>query len=157
MPKEVHLSIKSREEMEETFYPKIKNQVFHFTSMEKYLSIKSKGAILPSSTQNLKTTSLHSHESVGSILEAVCLFDLRNKTEKQIAPGKSFYDFLEISDKKSHLVYLLFSKNFYSELITVNDLAKNTDGMYLPEIESWHKGPITLKKLSTVFIIETDF
>ncbi len=73
----IELSLKL-EDMYEIFYPKLKNKFFHYTSGENLNSILANGFVFPKK-EGIKKTSVHSNESMGRFLNAVCLFDLRGK------------------------------------------------------------------------------
>lgn len=152
MQKLVELTI-SAGNLEQEVGPPLHNQVFHFTSGSKFKKIQNFQSIIPNSGTP-SNSSIHSDESVGKHLNAVCLFDLRNKTSEQIAPGKSYYDYLEPRFGDS-LVFLILSKGIYHRITTLDQLDKTTleTKMYLPEIESWHKGPISIKDLDKILVI----
>src|SRR5690554_6649950 len=124
------------DELETVFYPKIRNSVFHFTSIEKLEKILEDQVIFPSGKrEDIKTTSIYSEESMGRALGAVCLFDLRNKTDEQVAPGKSYYDFLR-GKKGTSLIYLVLKEELYNEVLTLGNIEESLQKtkMYLPEI-----------------------
>lgn len=142
--------------LEETLYPKLRNRVFHYTTGIKFEKIRESGCLFHSGSENLKTTSIYSNNSTGRHLRAVCLFDLRNKTNEQIAPGKSYYDFLSPDSRISSVVYLVVSESFYKDIKTLEHLDESTKEktMYLPEIEAWHPGNLHLSKIETVYWVD---
>ena len=144
------------EEFTNDFYRLIRNEVFHFTSREKLSQILDSEAILTSSNPELKRTSIYSEESVGKYLDAVCLFDLRGKSDEQVAPGKSYYDFLPLESSRKGLAYCVISHRYYKDLTTVDELDDVAKGekMYLPVIESWHKGELSIGKLECIYVID---
>ena len=144
-----------REDLDSQLYPKLRNQVFHYTTKSKLEKIMESGFLLTSGSKNLSATSIHSNSSTGQHLGAVCLFDLRDKTDQQIAPGKSYYNFLSPHVKISSVAYLVLSSDFYTDLKTLNEIDEwsRTNTMYLPEIESWHLGHLRLEKISTIYVV----
>jgi hypothetical protein len=142
-------------EMEKNFYPLIRNSVFHFTSDKKLNSIIDSDGIFPSGySSEIYTTSIYSNKSMGKALAAVCLFDLRNKTDEQIAPGQSFYNFLQ-GKVGSRLVYLELDKRYHGNITTIDKVDENLrkERMYLPEIESWYVGKIELSMISNIYVV----
>jgi hypothetical protein len=154
LPQVLELSLKPTE-FESVLYPKIRDAVFHYSTGEKYEKILKSGYLASSNTVELVGTSLYSDVSAGKFLKAVCLFDLRNKTDEQIAPGKSYYDFLKPFSQLKKVVYFVVSKKYYADLKIFSDLddhvKKHT--MYLPVIESWHVGHLPLEKLESIYVV----
>lgn len=143
-------------EMEEKFYPLIRKSVFHFTSDKKLTTIINSGGILPSGhCSELSTTSIYSAKSMGKALSAVCLFDLRNKSDKQIAPGLSYYNFLK-GKVGTKLVYLELDKKYHGDITTLDkvDESLRKQKMYLPEIESWYIGKVELNMISNIYVVK---
>lgn len=140
------------EKIYDDFYPKLDGQVFHYTSGANLISILKSHSIVPVA-ENVQCTSIHSHESMGRYLGAVCLFDLRNKPTEQIEKIRGWYNFLAPRFEDSSLVYFVLSPDFYNDVTTLADLSEELKGkaMYLPFIESWHKGQIPLEKVSTIY------
>jgi hypothetical protein len=140
------------EDMLEEFYPKLKDKVFHYTSGTNLKSILEQNFIFPIKN-DVQSTSAHSHESMGRYLNAVCLFDLRNKPTDQIEKIRGWYNFLEPRFKDNTLVYFIISSDHYSDITTLSDLTDEVKekGMYLPHIESWHRNQIPLEKIETIY------
>lgn len=90
---------------------------------------------------------------MGHHLNAVCLFDLRKKTKDQIDRGIYLYDFLGVHRPKERVCYLIIDPKHYEALTTLDQVAEDlrNSKMYIPEIESWHRGPIALDHLSEVY------
>ena len=139
MTKIVELNLKP-EEMYEIFYPKLEEQVFHYTSGINSLSILEQGFIYPVK-EDVGSTSAHSHESMGRYLNSVCLFDLRNKPKNEIEKIRGWYNFLEPRFSDNTLVYFVLSPQYYCDVTILSDLSDEIQkkAMYLPHIESWHK------------------
>ncbi|OIQ20695.1 MAG: hypothetical protein BM556_01785 [Bacteriovorax sp. MedPE-SWde] len=78
----IELSL-TKEQMLEEFYPKIEKQVFHYTSGDNLNHILNENYIFPFK-EGVQKTSTHSHESMGRLLNAVCLFDLRFDSKENI-------------------------------------------------------------------------
>lgn len=154
MKKIIELNFKL-EEMYEQFYPKLEEQVFHYTSGINLNSILEQGSILPDK-EGVRKTSAHSHESMGHFLKAVCLFDLRSKPIDQIEKIRGWYNFLEPRLDENILVYLIMSDNYYKDLTVLSDLNEETKkiAMYLPHIESWHKGAIPMDKIEMIYKVK---
>ncbi|OUR96805.1 hypothetical protein A9Q84_10720 [Halobacteriovorax marinus] len=151
MKKVIELNLKL-DEMYEEFYPKLKEQVFHYTSGSNLDSILNEGFIHPIK-ENVRRTSAHSHESMGRFLNAVCLFDLRFESFDNIEKIRDWYNFLSRRFEDKTLVYLVVSPLHYKDITTlsmVKDEAKEK-AMYLPHIESWHVKPLPLSKLQTIY------
>lgn len=135
------------------FLGKLRNKVFHFTSLEAWKQIQITGCILPNQNNKFQQSSTQSSHSVGHFLNAVCLFDLRNRTEKQIERGLYLYDFLGLHRPKEKSYYFIIDPKYYSSLISLPELDEEIrkTKMYIPDIESWHIGPIDLSKISECY------
>lgn len=150
----VDLEIK-QSEMYNTFYPRISDKVFHYTSGENLISIlKDKQITTVQASAN--RTSVHSHESMGRALDGVCLFDLREKPIEQIEKIRGWYNFLAPRFEDNTLVFLVVSPVFYSDVTTLSEIddATKESAMYLPHIESWHKGYLPLNKLEIIYRVK---
>ena len=88
------------------FYPLLYEKVFHYTSGNNLHSILTDGHLEPVK-DGVEKTSAHSHESMGKLLNAVCLFDLRSKPRDQIEKIRGWYNFLEPRFNDNTLVYCL--------------------------------------------------
>ncbi len=73
LPQLIAFQLQSNE-LESTIGALLSDRVFHFTSGEKLKSILQSECILPN-PGSLSKTSIHSDQSVGKHLSAVCLFD----------------------------------------------------------------------------------
>lgn len=141
------------ENLKSELLTKLNNKVFHFTNLEVWKQIKASGSIIPNQSQIFKTTSTQSHKSLGHHLNAICLFDLREKTKDQINQGIYLYDFLGIHRPKDKACYLIIDPEYYQSLTTFDEVDENLrdSKMYIPEIECWHVGPIALDQISGVY------
>lgn len=144
-----------KSEMYEDFYPKIMGKVFHYTSGINFLSILKDKRVDPIKSSG-KRTSVHSHESMGRALKGVCLFDLREKPKNQIEKIRGWYNFLAPRFEDDTLVFLVISPDFYSDVITLSEIDDETKdkAMYLPHIESWHKGYLPLRKMEVIYRVK---
>lgn len=145
-----------KEQVEKEIYPILENQVFHLTSFKNVEQILTDGHLKPSDSTNLKQTSIHSNQSTGKALGAVCLFDLRNKSKSEIEIPRSYYDFLKIP-QEDQLVYFIVNPKYCNDIVTFNDLTPElvSSSMYLPLIESWHIGKLDLSKIILTLIVNT--
>jgi hypothetical protein len=136
----------------EEIYPLLEEKVFHYTSGSNIDKIMKDGLIHPNKL-GIPKTSEHSHESMGKLLNAVCLFDLRNKPKDQIEKIRGWYNFLLPRFEENVLGYCVLSSQHYPDICTLEDLNEETKAkaMYLPHIESWHKNSISLNKLESIY------
>lgn len=153
MPEIVELQI-IQENMYAEFYPLLREKVFHFTSGKNLNSILMDGHLIPIK-DGVEKTSAHSHESMGKLLNAVCLFDLRSKSIDQIEKIRGWYNFLMPRFEENILVYCIVSKKYYKDIKLLDqiDTLTKEKGMYLPHLESWHVNPLPLSKLEVIYKI----
>ncbi len=154
MPQFIELNLR-RNEFSKVLYPKLRHSVFHYSFDERCQKIMDCGYLAFSGGADVTSTSTYSDRSTGKHLKAVCLFDLRGKTDEEIAPGKSYYDFLDPHPEITKAVYFVVSERFYCDITIFSDLDENAkkNTMHLPAIESWHKGHLPLNKLDFVYIV----
>lgn len=147
----IELSL-TKEQMLEEFYPKLGKQVFHYTSGDNLNQILNDNNIFPFK-EGIQKTSAHSHESMGRLLNAVSLFDLRFESNENIEKIRGWYNFLEPRFEGKTLVYLILSPKHYDSITTLSMTTEKekSEAMYLPHIESWHKKALPLAKLEIIY------
>lgn len=110
-----------QEDLKSDLLPILTGKLFHLTSLSAWIAIQISGAVTPNRNGEFKATSTQSHKSVGKHLDAVCLFDLRDKTTKQIAHGLSLYDFLSPwRDEPNY--YLILNPSAYEAVVMIEGL-----------------------------------
>ena len=154
MKKIIELSY-SKNEMYEKFFPKIKDQVFHFTSGKNLASILIDNEIKPNKEDVIKT-SAHSQNSLSKFLNAVSLFDLRDKEIEVIEEVRSMYNFLAPRFRDDTLVYLIMSPKYYKDIYTTDNVSKShrDSTMYLPHIESFHINSLSIDKIDVIYRVK---
>ena len=154
MPSIFELHLK-RHELSDVLYPKLRHSVFHYSFGQRYQEIMRCGYVAFSFVVDVASTAIYTEKSAGKHLKAVCLFDLRGKTDEEIAPGKSYYDFLNPHPKIKQAVYFVVSDMFYEDITIFSALDDYTKAntMYLPTIESWHIGHLPLNKLECIYVV----
>lgn len=138
------------------FLPKLIGTVFHFTTSENWSPIKASGQIATNQAGRFKTHSVHSHESVGHHLDAVCLFDFRNCDYEDLQKSTIFYDYLTRRWRDRTVYFLLIGQQRLPFITTEAELDEATreNKMYIPTIESWHRGNIPVSDIAQVYEVQ---
>jgi hypothetical protein len=132
--------------------PLLKGKVFHVTSLEAYKEIVRDGMIVSNIEGQFRYTFPQSAISYGRKRGYVCLFDLRNKSNKVIEEALWKYYFLNPPFCQNKPVFLILSSKLYSDLI-YDTQAKREAGyneMYIPYIECWYRDNIPLEKIDKI-------
>lgn len=142
----------SKEAFFHSFLPSLVNQIFHFTYANKWTSIEKCGQLEINIEGKFGYGSVHSHNSMGNYLGAICLFDLRGIEDHKLREKTIFRDYFDRRVKNSPHYFLVLDSNYYSSVVTLDDVSENLkeEKMYILDIESWYIGNLGLHKISTV-------
>lgn len=154
-PEIISLQMTEAEALEE-FLPTLLGRVFHFTKEDCWHRIAESGFVDTNQSGKLQPNSVHSHESLGRRLGAVCLFDLRGQDESIFSRDRILYDYLSRRWKKSPSCFLVVKPSHHTSLTTLADIAPDVreKTMYIPNIESWHPGNFPIDKLEQIYRLE---
>lgn len=141
-------------EYEDKLLGLLRDKVFHVTTVKAFESIQKDGFIYGNQDDKYPPN-VSSLKSFGRCRGWVCLFDLREKSEKEVENGLDCYDFLrpswfvELNESEhyneSRLVYLYLSQAYYNELVTNREASKNDKyPKFIPDIECWYPGNIPI-------------
>jgi len=145
--------------------PHLRGRVFHVTNQTSFKEIHRCGAILNNRDERF-ALNVASGKSFGRQRGWVCLFDLRECTNKTIKETLDKYYFLEPSwfmrytpdYTISELTYLFLKSKAYPELVSC-DVAKKEwlengrYGHYVPNTEAWYLGDIPLSLVESVLLV----
>ncbi len=146
-----------KEEVSELLLPKLLGRVFHFTTSSGWAQIQSCGYIETNETGKYRGTSIHSHESMGRHLGAVCLFDLSKCSQEDLLRKDwILYDYFERRWKREPSFFLFLGENHFPALTTLDqiELCLKKEKMYIPKIESWHIGNLPLSHLEMIYQVQ---
>lgn len=145
----------SAKEFQKILGPLLLGSVFHFTNEGAWQEIKRCGYISTNKLKKYSFTSIHSQESLGHHLNAVCLFDLREKSIDIFANNLILFDFFSRRWGAGPVYLLVLKQRAHIDLETFKnvdeDLLKTK--MYIPQIESWHIGDLPLDRIDKVYEI----
>jgi hypothetical protein len=152
----IHTFTFKENEVSRVFLPKLLGTVFHFTTSEGWERIQACGYVDPNRSGRYEATSVHSEESLGRHLGAVCLFDLRNKSEDILREDLILYDYFARRWESEPSYFLLLSSSGLSQVTTQNEVEPRwlDQKMYIPEIESWYAGKLPLDRLEAVYKVQ---
>lgn len=135
-----------------SFLPSLKGSVFHFTFEDSWHDIKNCGQLVTNKNGKFGYGSVHSHNSMGNHLGAICLFDLREVENSKMDYGTIFWDYFHRRVRSKPCYFLVLDSKSYSDIMILDDIDEKLrkEKMYIPDIESWHKGNLSLEKITTV-------
>jgi hypothetical protein len=144
----------------------LSNQVFHVTTRDALKGIQETGEISNNKSGALPINT-SSNNSYGRLHGYVCLFDLRNKTEKEVQNTLDCYYFLGPTWFMKHgrkfcywnLAYLFLKKEFHDKLIPNFSVfeywRKSEDYLQaIPDTEVWVEGRIPLSWIERVLKVK---
>lgn len=142
-----------KSELENKILPLLVQKVFHYTRYSSYLRIFEDGFI--DTNQNGKYGFNWSENSYGRKRGYICLFDLRNTTEKILNNALECFNFLGNHAFGNKFVYLILKEELYSDLIDYQQAYSETEGKekYIPKVECWYPNPIHLQKIQKVIVV----
>lgn len=136
----------------------LRETVFHVTTIQAYESIQREGFFIYSNNKGEYSINTGSQLSFGRHRGWVCLFDLREKSDKEIEDTLFCYNFLRPRWFAKHwadysewtLVYLLLSSKCYGHIVTkpLNDGTVYTQ--YIPKSECWYPEDLPLNCIQKV-------
>jgi len=148
----------SSNKLEEILMPKLKGNVFHVTSKSNFKGILKKNQIKNNKKYDFAFTFGQSKNSYGRKRGYVCLFDLRFATEEQIVESFYKYYFLNPDHVNNNPIFLIISEDLYPSLISWEKAKNecNVKEMYIPYIECWYPGDISVDKIKEVIEVEVN-
>ena len=158
MPKIIEETIEYSN-LEKDILPILKNKIFHVSNGDgTYHQICRDGFIGHNKKERYKNTFPQSKRNWGALNEAVCLVDLfhdySNYYKNDIDLVSHGYYFPNPNQNKKVAFYIL-KEEYYSHLVFQNDIRENgiIYGTYVPLIECWHKGDLSLDKIDEILLI----
>jgi len=138
----------------EKFLPSLRGKVFHFTYSKSWLLIQKTKKVLSNKEGKFIYGSVHSHQSIGNYLGAVCLFDLRSVSEMILGKNSLFQDYFSrriTTDSPTY--FLVLNEKAYSKILRLEDVENELKQklMYMPEIESWYIDDLDLFNIEAVY------
>jgi hypothetical protein len=143
----------------------LRANVFHVTTVKAYRRIL-KDRFIFGNQDDKYPINVGSLKSFGRYRGWVCLFDLREKSDKEIEDSLMCYNFLgpswftEYSQNhtESKLVYLLMSRACYEHLVPNQEGHKSfEDGLgytqYIPNVEVWFPGKLSIALIAKVLCV----
>ncbi len=143
-------------ELENTILPWLRNRVFHVTSAKGYTGIRTRRQIKNNKDGQFEFTSGQSKVSHGRLSGCVCLFDLRETSDKNIEDSLIKYNFLNPSFCKDNPFFLLISEKMYPKLISWKEARKEKiyNRILVPYIECWYPGGISIENVTEVIEVK---
>jgi hypothetical protein len=143
----------------------LRENVFHVTTSEAYERISRDGFIFHNKDDKYSINT-GSVKSFGRHNGWVCLFDLRDKTDKEIEDALVCYYFLGphwfteyYSDyTERNIVYLILSPECFQNLVPNEEARKvwktsSNYTQYIPKFECWYPGNLPLSCVQKVLIV----
>jgi len=145
-------------QMRDCLMDQLEGRVFHVTSHESYLAIARSGHIAHNADDR------HGHvygQSIGCIgrnLNAVCLFDLRDKDLTVLDYELCCYHLPIVPQFGSSVAFLFVAGFAHGRLRQWGDLTseQKMSGQHIPKIECWYPGDLPIDNVSEVLIVDVD-
>lgn len=153
---QLHSLTLTTENISKVFLPKLLGRVFHFTTSIGWKHIQTCRYIDSNKSGKHGNTSIHSKESLGRHLGAVCLFDLRGKGEEVLDKNLIFYDYFNRRWGPEPSYFLFLADQYLSQVTTLSEIDKSLkeQTMYIPNLESWHLGDLPLDRIQMVYKVQ---
>lgn len=131
--------------------PRLIGSVFHVTPARAFLDILSDGLIKANRDGNLGFN--YSENSYGRLRGYICLIDLRNATDEELNQAQDKWNYLDPWGwDRRNPVFLLVDEAEHEKLITWR-AAQGSGEMYIPWVESWYAGELTLNKIKSALAL----
>ena len=135
----------------------LRENIFHVTTIQAYESIQRDGFIY-SNKKDEYSINAGSQLSFGRHRGWVCLFDLREKSDKEIEETLACYNFLRPRWFVKHwadysewkLAYLLLSPQCYGYIVTKPSNDGTGYTQYIPQSECWYPEDLPFNCIQTV-------
>lgn len=154
------LPVKEIMDFTDTLLDRLRGHVFHVTSLSSFRKIQTDGFIDTNEKSQYKTP-FGFPSSYGRRKGYVCLFDLREKSNEDIRFAHDCLPFTHPTRQLGPLVaYLLLAESAFTKLISpemaVKDVGAHRSMAWIPRIECWFPGQITLDFVSSVLSVDFD-
>ncbi len=145
-----------KDELPSELFPRLLGNVFHFTTSRSWNNIQSCAYVDTNQTGKYRTTSVHSQQSLGHHLDAVCMFDLRGKEETVFRKDWILFDYFNRRWTTEPSYFLILAPQHLSSIKTLRDIDETLkqDKMYIPEVESWHLGKLPLERVELIYQVQ---
>ena len=155
-----HLTIQVSE-FHDRLLPLLREQVFHVTSHDGFLSIETVGLISANKEGSFGNTYHRSAESFGRKHGYVCLFDFRNQPDEAVEWGLFCFDSLLPPQLGNDLVFLMLSPESYTRILLWGDPScPKDDEKYsvrrIPRVECWYPGDMPLPEINRVLFVHVN-
>lgn len=136
--------------------PRLKERVFHVTTVDGFLSISEDGAIRHNRDNRYPLNHSVSKASYFRTRGCVCLCDLRSVSDEDLENALFKYNFLNPLSTGDMPVFMILSHEVYADLLPWTEWkkAKPTESMVVPFIEAGYPGKITLTAVERTLIVE---
>ncbi len=142
--------------LEEDILPLLKGKVFHVTSLKSFNGIVNDGMIKHNANNDYEFSFGQSRNSYGRRRRCICLFDLRNKSDKLIKDALYRFYFLEHRSirycRRGTTIFLILSPKLYPNLIDYTQAQEEeADGeVWIKGVESWYPCNIPLQDIEQI-------
>jgi len=144
-------------ELESVVLPKLRGSVFHVTNTAGLKGIRKDKLIRNNKDGKFPFTWGQSAHNYGINRGCICLWDLRNITNKQLKNALEEYPFLNPPSAENKPIYLFISEGLFPELISHMEAraeraklkdAKVWKEIWVPNAEAWFRGNIPIDNIS---------
>ena len=141
--------------LRENILPQLRETVFHVTSGEGLAGIRSEKMILPNTNGRFNCSYPQSANSFGIKRKYICLFDLRDVSEKIIDITLDKFHFLSHHEWDIN-AFLILDAEACRNLIP-NEAAKTEPHeIWIPKVEVWFPAPIPLERISSIIEVQVN-
>lgn len=153
-------------DLSKTLLPLLLGNIFHVTNGDSVKSIFEAGSVRNNQNGDFPSTFPQSNSNYGAKNGMVYLIDLRGKNyEEAQEHASNGYYFLKPKSEWKSVAFFVLSSNYFADLkhqarfnpalVGKNHIPmeKIYTGTYLPEIECWYPGDISLNKFSQIFVV----
>jgi len=143
-------------ELEEKLLPLLRDRVFHVTPAKGCADICKQGLLKNNQAGKFGFTFGQSVKSYGRLNGCVCLFDLRDISDKKVGESLEKYYFLNPSFCNDNPFFLLVSEGLYPKLISWKKawVEKAYEKMLIPYVECWFPGDIPIDGVAEVLEVK---
>lgn len=142
------------ENLQTVVLPKLRETVFHVTSVAGFEGIRHSGAISANADGKLGFTFPQSENSYGRRRGYVCLFDLRGVSDEHLAHSLDSFYYLDPFGRRGDPVFLFVKTSVFGELIPWTSTRDNYEHMWIPYVEAWYPRDLPLSAIECALALK---
>jgi hypothetical protein len=145
-----------RDRLKTELLPCLEGAVFHVTRATAFESILSSGWVFSNSDARFPFTFPQSSNAYGRRRGYVSLFDLRDISDDEVQEALDRFYFLDPFHERDDPVFLFLDPSAYTDLISWRTTRNDYSEMWIPFVESWYPGDISVAVLHHALRIKVE-